>query len=102
MRKTLLIILGILVVLIIASGVRYFLDDKNKTEDRACTMEAKLCPDGSYVGRIAPNCEFAECPKTNQGNCVNKCGDGTCQEIVCLAVGCPCAETKITCPQDCE
>lgn len=29
---------------------------------RACTMEAKLCPDGSYVGRTGPNCEFAECP----------------------------------------
>lgn len=28
----------------------------------ACTMEAKLCPDGSYVGRQGPNCEFAACP----------------------------------------
>ena len=25
-------------------------------------MEAKLCPDGSSVGREGPNCEFAECP----------------------------------------
>lgn len=28
----------------------------------ACTQEAKLCPDGSYVGRTGPNCEFALCP----------------------------------------
>ncbi len=28
----------------------------------ACTQEAKLCPDGSYVGRTGPNCEFAQCP----------------------------------------
>lgn len=29
----------------------------------ACTMEAKLCPDGvTYVGRQGPNCEFAACP----------------------------------------
>lgn len=28
----------------------------------ACTMEAKLCPDGSYVGRSGPNCDFAPCP----------------------------------------
>ncbi|MDD4989295.1 MAG: hypothetical protein PHV42_02615 [Candidatus Pacebacteria bacterium] len=28
----------------------------------ACTTEAKLCPDGSYVGRVGPNCEFAQCP----------------------------------------
>lgn len=28
----------------------------------SCTMEAKLCPDGSYVGRTGPNCEFSDCP----------------------------------------
>jgi len=27
-----------------------------------CTMEAKICPDGSAVGRTGPNCEFTECP----------------------------------------
>ncbi len=27
-----------------------------------CTQEAKLCPDGSYVGRSGPKCEFAACP----------------------------------------
>lgn len=26
-----------------------------------CTMDAKLCPDGSYVGRTGPNCQFV-CP----------------------------------------
>lgn len=31
----------------------------------ACTMEAKLCPDGSAVGRSGPNCEFAPCPAVN-------------------------------------
>ena len=30
--------------------------------DRACTQEAKLCPDGSAVSRTGPNCEFAACP----------------------------------------
>lgn len=34
--------------------------------------------------------------------CKNSCGDGVCQEIVCQAEGCPCAETKITCQQDCK
>lgn len=29
-------------------------------------------------------------------------GDGICQEIVCMAIGCPCAETKENCPRDCE
>lgn len=33
-----------------------------------CTMDAKLCDDGSAVGRSGPNCEFAPCPsvKTKQ------------------------------------
>ncbi len=29
----------------------------------ACTEEAKLCSDGSTVGRTGPNCEFSLCPK---------------------------------------
>lgn len=28
-----------------------------------CTLEAKICSDGSAVGRTGPNCEFAECPQ---------------------------------------
>jgi hypothetical protein len=27
-----------------------------------CTMDAKICADGSAVGRSGPNCEFAPCP----------------------------------------
>lgn len=29
----------------------------------ACAMDAKQCPDGSFVGRVAPSCEFAKCPE---------------------------------------
>lgn len=32
------------------------------SEQKACTLEAKLCPDGSSVGRVGPNCEFSPCP----------------------------------------
>jgi len=31
----------------------------------ACTVEAKLCPDGSSVGRQGPSCEFAACALPN-------------------------------------
>src|SRR3990167_4598411 len=34
----------------------------NSDEPVMCTMEAKMCPDGSYVGRTGPQCEFAACP----------------------------------------
>jgi len=29
-----------------------------------CTQDAKLCPDGSSVGRLPPSCNFAPCPGT--------------------------------------
>lgn len=39
-----------------------------------CTADAKMCPDGSYVGRAGPSCEFAACPSPKgsgiQGNVV--------------------------------
>lgn len=35
------------------------------TDGPICTMEAKQCPDGSYVGRTGPNCEFSACPGTS-------------------------------------
>lgn len=31
-------------------------------EGIACTMDAMECPDGSFVGRVPPSCEFAPCP----------------------------------------
>ncbi len=37
----------------------------NAIVPKACTMEAKICPDGSAVGRSGPNCEFAACPVAN-------------------------------------
>lgn len=29
--------------------------------DVVCTMDVKQCPDGTYVGRVPPDCEFAPC-----------------------------------------
>ncbi len=31
-------------------------------EAQSCTEEARICADGSSVGRTGPNCEFARCP----------------------------------------
>ncbi|OGZ86866.1 MAG: hypothetical protein A2463_01810 [Candidatus Staskawiczbacteria bacterium RIFOXYC2_FULL_32_10] len=42
------------------------LQNQNQNQNQiTCTQEAKICPDGSAVGRTGPNCEFAECPQTN-------------------------------------
>jgi hypothetical protein len=58
-RGILFIISGILLF----SGIVYFLIQNDRmSEPVACTMDAKICPDGSAVGRVPPNCEFAPCP----------------------------------------
>jgi hypothetical protein len=34
--------------------------------------------------------------------CKDLCGDGVCQEMVCMSLGCPCSETPSNCPKDCS
>ncbi len=56
---------GILLFLSCAAliaGAIILLQGARTTEEVACTLEAKICPDGSAVGRVAPSCEFAPCP----------------------------------------
>lgn len=43
----------------------------------------------------------ARAKESGPGGCENMCGDGVCQQIVCMAVGCPCAETPVNCANDC-
>ncbi len=56
-----LIVLIIIGVLAVGGGTYYFLVKKTP-KSVACTQEAKICPDGSAVGRTGPKCEFAPCP----------------------------------------
>lgn len=65
------IIFAILAVALFSTAV-YFISHYQKPdtssirpEPIACTMEAMQCPDGSYVGRTGPKCEFAKCPEIN-------------------------------------
>ncbi len=61
------ILVGTLVLLILVGG-SYLLGKQSSTttppaeDKKACTLEAKICPDGSGVGRVGPKCEFAQCP----------------------------------------
>jgi hypothetical protein len=90
----------------------------------ACTMEAKLCPDGSAVGRTGPNCEFEACPTTTADTVSGKsctmasdCGigyecvdlspvvrEGTPLNLRCSKIGAPrpiclSGDTKISTPK---
>lgn len=53
----------------------------------ACTQEAKQCPDGSYVFRTGKNCEFAECPTTNNPPATECKKDSDCfSNYICEAM----------------
>lgn len=64
-------IIWVAIVLVLAGAIVYVVWSK-KGETPAptgeipsgtvCAMDAKLCPDGSYVGRQGPKCEFTPCP----------------------------------------
>jgi len=60
MDKTIFFLIVCLLIVIVAGVLIWIFWPK--PESIGCTMEAKLCPDGSAVGRIPPDCEFAECP----------------------------------------
>ncbi len=75
---------------------------------RVCTQEAKLCPDGSYVGRTGPNCEFTACPLVASNNCARDlklCPDGStvarrgsnCEFAACPTVSVACARDAKVC-----
>ena len=64
MKTHILITIGIGVVFIL--GLLWYITEYRSTtyspHQKACTLEAKICPDGTAVGRTGPNCEFAPCP----------------------------------------
>lgn len=59
-----LIFVGISAVIAFIIGGFYLGSNPDVDTDQvACTQDAKICPDGSAVGRQGPKCEFAPCPK---------------------------------------
>lgn len=44
----------------------------------ACSQEAKLCPDGSYVARMGPNCEFTSCFHAKENIIFGESADALC------------------------
>jgi len=53
-------VIGLLAVYPLA--LKKFLLDEFEEEAVSCIQDVKECPDGSYVGRVPPTCEFKECP----------------------------------------
>ena len=55
------LVVGIIVAGFVIPKISHVLTGE-ESEPVFCTMDAKMCPDGSYVGRTGPKCEFAACP----------------------------------------
>lgn len=90
MEKPLFIATILIALLILLSGCASF--------PKACTMEAKLCPDGSAVGRNgSDNCEFGQCPPAI--NCSN-CAAGNCPASCAASPICT-SYTAENCPPSC-
>ncbi|MBT3643042.1 hypothetical protein HN604_01040 [archaeon] len=96
---------AILIAAIIILLTIIFFTNSQEPKITACTSDAKICPDGSAVGRTGPDCEFAECPKTNETYCEPEqrnidacieiyqpvCGWNNPENIQCITY--PCAST---------
>lgn len=82
-----LILAGILIATAIIGGVYYFLK-VNTPSQKVCTLEAKICPDGTSVGRVGPNCEFSPCPTSQPIPTPNEINSGISGKIS-LGPTCP-------------
>jgi hypothetical protein len=83
---------------------------------KMCTQEAKVCPDGSAVGRTGPHCEFAPCTQVSQaGNkAAHQCTDAerglactreyrpVCGLVAVQCVSAPCPPLPQTFGNDCS
>jgi hypothetical protein len=65
-----------------------------------CTKEAKVCPDGTTVGRTGPNCEFASCPgiACSMPTCTGVYDTGQKDSNGCAIYSCPPVSSGIPLP----
>ncbi len=68
----------------------------------ACTEEAKLCPDGSGVGRTGPNCEFAPCPGEECSSNTDCVPADCCHATGCVPAGQAPDCAGVACTMDCR
>ena len=82
MKDIITVVVGIVLLGVVWVGWGEFKAWQSRAGGIACTLEAKICPDGSAVGRTGPKCEFAKCPD------VTETGSGI-QGVVLLGPICP-------------
>lgn len=86
-----IIVLGLVILLVL-----YLINNKGLVGEKQPTLPT---PFPTQTLTLTPSPTGIQ---PSEGICKDLCGDGVCQEIVCLAEGCPCPETPQSCPQDCQ
>lgn len=69
-------------------------------------ISCNIIPSDTYsfnlCEQILSTLRFLETSTSPTSSSKNQCGDGVCQEVACLAIGCPEPETAQSCPADCK
>lgn len=96
-----LIIITIVLIVLIISGFFAFqklsknlnfqgnnqLQNQEQDKNIACSQEAKMCEDGSFISRTGPNCEFTECPTLDNKEKLCLDSGGSVVNIDCYCPG---------------
>ncbi len=64
-NKKIAILFSTIAILFVSVLYLLYLNFQKPALPIACTLDAKICPDGSAVGRIGPSCQFQPCPVTS-------------------------------------
>lgn len=93
------VFLGVIGISLIGAVLVLLTYERRENAPLGCTMEARICPDGTAVGRVGPNCEFAPC---KEGEVVTTTPDDVDAHIASKAhlivVSSPARDEKISSP----
>ncbi|MCA9487271.1 MAG: hypothetical protein KC548_06465 [Nanoarchaeota archaeon] len=106
MRKNIFLLsifLGLAFFLASCTDEAFYGDSLGEDNLSVCTRDAKICPDGTAVGRSGPNCEFEACP--DSGDPSETCPEiysPVCglKEVECIQA--PCDSVPVTYVNRCE
>jgi hypothetical protein len=91
-------------VLIFGSCCSLALAESDQSKVAPNSFKECVAQGGVLTGKVCKTVSgqiFLQPREASDSPCVDRCGDGVCQEMVCMAIGCPCAETPESCPKDC-
>ncbi len=111
-----ILVIGFLLMVSLLSLACSAEEHKNGAPKRPTTFEECVAAGFPVTRSIPPSClggqeiftqkvdsvKLPDVPTVRQAICKDQCGNGSCEEIVCMAEGCPCPETSENCPQDCS